>query len=109
VKPGSSPKPSGKSKKRDEENDIIKPTIDKTILPDNDDRENNDFSEAPVEEYNATNPNVEEPLPHNAIKTEGKGSPMPDSRPVGDSFHGNKNPTSAKGKVKPSGKKPLYN
>lgn len=80
-----------------------------TNQPENDSTNtgNNNFSNTPVEENNNTAAGVEEPVPHNAVKTEMIDNPISDSRSGGDNLHEHKNPAGAKGRTKPGGKKPL--
>lgn len=102
-------KRSNKNRSPISENKNTEPTPSETNQPENDNTNtgNNNFSNTPVEENNNTAEGVEEPVPHDAVKTEMNVNPTPDSLSVGDSLHENKNPAGAKGKTKPGGRKPL--
>ena len=109
AKPTPPVKRSNKGRSPILENKKTEPTPSETNQPENDHTNtgNNNFSNTPVEENNNTAAGVEEPVPHNAVKTEMKVSPIPESRSRGDDFHGHKIPTGAKGKTKSGEKKPL--
>jgi hypothetical protein len=67
--------------------------------------------DAPVEENTEMQAPVEEPTGENPVTSEAKGNPIPQDQyaVAKDTYHGHVKPTSSKSKVKPSGKKPLWN
>ena len=66
---------------------------------------------APVVENTPMAAPVEEPTPVTPVSNEAAGSPIPpDEYAVSrDTYHGRTNPTASKSRVKPVGKKPLWN
>jgi hypothetical protein len=65
----------------------------------------------PVEENSPMEAPVEEPNPENDILSEQKANPIPEDKyaVARDTYHGHTKPTASKSKIKPTGKKPLWN